>query len=113
MVVGGFVGAVDMGMGVQMGMLMGVDGADVAVFVGMGVGMLVGVLEGDGVEDHQRRGRDHHSQAQEKPQIRPLSQKHHAEEDPQEGGDGVISAGLCRAQVLRGLDVEIDAHAVG
>ena len=73
-VVGGFVGAVDMGMGVQMGMLMGVDGADVAVFVGMGVGMLVGVLEGDGVEDHQRRGRDHHSQAQEKPQIRPLSQ---------------------------------------
>ena len=34
-VVGGFIGAVDMGVGVQMGMRMGVDGAAVAVFVGI------------------------------------------------------------------------------
>ena len=51
-VVGGFIGTVDMVVGVDVGVLMGVELIAVAVLMAMGMGVLVGVLEGNGVEDH-------------------------------------------------------------
>ena len=80
-IVGGFIGTVDMGVGVDMGVLMGVELIAVAVFVAVGMGVLMGVLEGNGVEDHQERSQDHQPKAQEKTPVGPLPQKDDAKHD--------------------------------
>ncbi len=55
----GLIRPVGVGMGVDMGMLMGVYQFPVGMLMGVGMGMLMSMLERDGIFDHQHRGRHH------------------------------------------------------
>ena len=111
--VAAFIGAVDVRVAVDMGMLMGMDLIPVAVFVGVGVAVLVGMLQADGILHHQNRGGDHYGKTQIKLHAGPFPQQGHAEEYAQEGGDGIVGTGFGGTQAGLGLDIEIDAEAVG
>ena len=96
-----------------MGVGVGVNQIPVGMKMGMGVGMVVGVLQGDGVLHHQHRGADHNQKTNIEGKIRLLPEQHHAEQHPKEGGKGIVGAGFGSPQLLLGLNVKVDAKAIG
>ena len=109
MPVNGLIFPMDMGMGVDMSMLMAMDNVTVAMLVAVYMGMLVGVLETDGIPHHKHRGDYHYPKAQIKLQCGPLTKEQHAKHHAQEGRYGIIRTGLCSAKLLLRLDVKVDA----
>ena len=107
-----FFTAVDMSVGVQMGMLMGMGLLSMTMGVGVGMRMLVGMLEGNGIFDHQNRRDDHNSKTEIKLESRTFTQHKKTEKHTEEGCNGIISTGLRRTQIFLGLDVKIDAQAI-
>ena len=113
MVVDGFIPLMDVGVGMDMFVRMGMYQIAMPVFVGVNMRMLMGVLQADGIFYHQNGCNDHNAEAHIELNTGPLIQKQHSEGYTQEGCDGIVGAGLGSAQILLGFDVEIDAEAVG
>ena len=112
-IVNGFIAFVDVGVGVDVLMLVGVNQIAVAMFMAVDMSMLVGVLQGNGILDHQNRGGDHDGKTQIELSCGPLAQHQHAKNNAQEGSDGIVGAGFGGSQILLGADVEIDTQSVG
>ena len=83
--VGGLVLTVDMGVGMNMAVGMGVDQVAMAMFKVVGVAVGMGVLQADGILHHQHRCGDHNGQAPIEPDTGPLPQQGHAEGHPRKG----------------------------
>ena len=103
----------NMGVGVDVVVFVGVGHTIVAMFMGVAVGMLMGVLQGNGIPCQQHRGDDHNDKTNEEPQSQSFTRQEQTENYPQKRGDGVVGTGLGGTKILLGLDVEIDAQAVG
>jgi len=112
MAVGDFILTVDMGMAVDMTVLVGMDQASVGVFVGVAMAMLVGVLQGNGILYHQHCCPDHNSKSNIKLDTRSFPEKQHAKQNPKEGCNRIIRTGFRRTQIFLCLDVEIDAETI-
>ena len=82
-----FIFPVNVGMGMNVAVLMDVLQIAVFVKVVVGMGVLMGVLEADGIPDHQHRCPDHNGKANVKLQRRPFSQQQHTKGNSQEGCD--------------------------
>ena len=107
-----FILAVDVGMSVAMLMGMGVYQTAMPVLVGVSMGMFMGVLRADGVFHHQDSCDNHNDEAHIELDAGTLIQQQDAEDHTQEGGDGVIGAGVGGAQILLGFDVKVDTQTV-
>lgn len=108
--VGRLILAVDMGVRVDMGMLMGMHQNPMGVLVCMGVAMGVGMLQRNGILDHQHSRPNHNGKPHIKLDTRPFLQYHHPKQYAQKRRNGVICTGFGCAQILLRLDVEIDAQ---
>ena len=99
MPVGALVFAVDVGMRMGVGMLVGVNHAIMTVGVGMDMAVGVGVLQADGVFDHQPGGCRHDGKPQVEGKRRPFPQNQHTEGHADKWSNRVIGAGLGGAQL--------------
>ena len=93
----GFIISVNMGVAVDMLMLMGMHHFAMPVYVGMHMAMLMGVLQRDGVLYHQDRGCDHNRKSNIELDTGPFPQQENTEENTQERRNGIIGAGFCCA----------------
>lgn len=109
----GFVSPVDVGMRMHMPVLVHMDQIAMAMFVAVHMSVLMGMLQFDRVPDHQHRRREHDCQAHIKLHARPFTEQSHSKYYAQKRRNGIIRAGLGRAQFLLCLDVKVDAQAVG
>ena len=75
----GFILTVDVGVGVEMHMAMGMYQITMPVFVGVHMRMLMGVLKADGIFHHQNGCNDHNGESHIELNTGPLIQKQHSE----------------------------------
>ena len=104
-VVDRLIALVDMGVRVDVLMLVRVDQVAVAVRVGMGVGVFMCVLQRNGVLDHQHGCGDHQRKPEEEAESRLFSKQKSPEQHPQKGGDRILCTGFGGAQILLRFDV--------
>ena len=83
-----------------------------AVGVGNGVGMHVRVADQQRVDDDQHGASRHNCQRQKEMSGQRLPQNEQRQRRADERRNGIIGAGLCRAQALLRPDIEEDAEAV-
>ena len=96
-----------MGMGMDVGMLVGVRHAAMAVGMGMNMGMQVGMLQGNGIADHEPCSRSHDGKPEVEGASGPFPQNQHTEGHAEKGRDGVVGAGLRRPQLLLGHNIKV------
>lgn len=87
MIVIGAVLTMNMNMGMDVRMLVGMNNIAMAMFVRMGVCMLVCMLQFDGVLNHEVCAYDHHNQSKIKLDCRSFSQYQHAKRHAKEWSD--------------------------
>jgi len=80
-----FILAVDMGVRVDMGMLVGMHQIPVSVLVRMGMAMGMGMLQCNGILDYQHRRPDHNGKPHIKMDIRPFPQQNHPKQHAKNG----------------------------
>ena len=102
----------DMGVGVDVGVLVGVHKVAMFVLVVVDMGMLMGVLQRYCILDHQHGGNYHNGKTDVKLYGGPLSEYEHTKCHTKERRDGIVSAGFGCTQIFLRFDIKINAQTV-
>ena len=98
--VGIFVLTMDVVVGLGMAVFVVMHDTAVAMDMRVDVLMFVVVLQMNGVLAHQNRGDDHNGKTNKKLDAHRFSWQEEAEGHAQEGGNGIVGAGFCGAQIF-------------
>ena len=112
MAVRGLVLSMNMGVGVDMLVRVGMHQVTMLMRVVVDVGMLVDVLQSNCVLYHQHGGNYQNAKANVELHGRPLSKYQHTECHTKERRNGIIGAGFGCTQILLGFNIEVDTQTV-